>query len=79
MTIRAKIKNSHAEEYYISITDKDKYGRLIQLVGGIWGDDYNVVSGIISNYQITVKKNGEMIAQIDVDDYTCLTWKEPGA
>ena len=70
MTIQAKIERL-LDRYHIILRDDNRERRIICMV---WGHDYSVKKDRYG-YEITIRKNGQIISVLDVDDYTCKPWK----
>ena len=72
MTIQAKIER-FLDGYFITLRDDNSERGIICMV---WGDDYTVKIFKTYGYEITIRKNSQIISVLDVDDYTCETWKK---
>ena len=78
MTIHAKIKKTYTGGISVALLYQGAKKYDTQSIGMIWGTDYSIQPYHIGNYEITILRNGDMVGCVNVDDYTCLTWQEPG-
>lgn len=49
---------------------------IISLICFLYGDNYTVRRTMLSQYEIIVRRNSRITGILDVDDYTCKTWKK---
>ena len=75
--ITAKIKKTWTG-ISVTLLYRNKERRELFSIGMIWGTDYSIQPYCIGNYEITILRNGDMVGCVNVDDYVCLTWQEPG-
>lgn len=70
--ITAQIKKDRGG-LYVVVRDPQAIKSLICI---LYGDNYTVRRTILSQYEIIVRRNSRITGILDVDDYTCETWKK---